>query len=93
MFCGDLLLFVAEQEDEQVCQLVKQYGMKSWSFIARLLTGRLGKQCRERWYNHLNPDINKEPWTAEEDAMIVEVSGFTSGWPHALWMVVDDDGC
>lgn len=46
--------------------------MKSWSFIARQLKGRLGKQCRERWYNHLNPDINKTPWTVEEDKIIIE---------------------
>ena len=64
---------LTSQEDERVCQLVKQYGMKSWSFIARQLQGRLGKQCRERWYNHLNPDINKDPWTADEDAIIIKV--------------------
>jgi hypothetical protein len=48
--------------------------VKSWSFIARQLKGRLGKQCRERWYNHLNPDISKAPWTEEEDKIIIEVS-------------------
>jgi hypothetical protein len=52
--------------------LVATYGVKSWSFIARQLKGRLGKQCRERWYNHLNPEINKAPWTAEEDRIIIE---------------------
>ena len=62
------------QEDDNVCDLVGKHGMKSWSFIARQLKGRLGKQCRERWYNHLNPDINRAPWSAEEDAMIIEVS-------------------
>jgi hypothetical protein len=31
-----------------VIELVSQYGMKSWSFIAKQLQGRLGKQCRER---------------------------------------------
>jgi hypothetical protein len=46
--------------------------VKSWSFIARQLNGRLGKQCRERWYNHLNPDINKRPWTKQEDEIIIE---------------------
>jgi len=25
--------------------------------------GRIGKQCRERWHNHLNPDIKKEDWS------------------------------
>ena len=38
-------------------QLVKQYGTKKWSQIATKLIGRIGKQCRERWHNHLRPDI------------------------------------
>lgn len=36
------------QEDRSVISLVGQYGVKSWSFIAKQLKGRLGKQCRER---------------------------------------------
>jgi hypothetical protein len=77
-----------------VVNLVNKFGVKSWSFIARQLKGRLGKQCRERyctstvggnpprtllrtllhrWYNHLNPAINKEPWTNEEDNIITTV--------------------
>lgn len=66
------------QEDDSVCELVGKHGMKSWSFIARQLKGRLGKQCRERWYNHLNPDINRAPWSGEEDAMIIEVTSNNS---------------
>jgi hypothetical protein len=61
-----------KEEDEAVIELVEKYGIKSWSFIARQLKGRLGKQCRERWHNHLNPDICKEPWTEAEDKIIVE---------------------
>ena len=34
------------------------------------LRGRSGKQCRERWHNHLDPDINKSRWTKEEDRII-----------------------
>lgn len=33
---------------------------------------RIGKQCRERWLNHLNPDINKTPFSTEEDILIIE---------------------
>ena len=62
-----------KEEDEKVVNLVKQHGMKSWSLIARQFSGRLGKQCRERWYNHLNPDIVKTAWTDEEDQKIIEV--------------------
>ena len=36
------------EEDDAVIELVNKYGIKSWSFIARQLKGRLGKQCRER---------------------------------------------
>jgi len=49
-----------------------QYGPKKWSAIAGHLKGRIGKQCRERWHNHLNPDIKKEPWTVEEDRILIE---------------------
>lgn len=38
-------------------KLVKQHGVRKWSQIAKELVGRIGKQCRERWHNHLRPDI------------------------------------
>ena len=60
-----------QEEDESVVELVRVYGVKSWSFIARQLSGRLGKQCRERWYNHLNPGISKIPWAEEEDKIMI----------------------
>jgi hypothetical protein len=60
------------EEDDKVIHLVKLHGNKKWSFIARQLKGRLGKQCRERWYNHLNPDIKKSEWTEKEDTMLME---------------------
>jgi len=63
------------EEDAKVVELVERYGQKKWSLIAKELKGRLGKQCRERWYNHLNPDINKGEWTEHEDGCIVEAHG------------------
>jgi hypothetical protein len=27
----------------------------------------MGKQCRERWHNHLNPRIKKINWSSEEE--------------------------
>jgi len=48
-------------------------GPKKWSTIASKLPGRTGKQCRERWHNHLNPGINKSKmWTEDEDRIIIE---------------------
>lgn len=53
-------------------ELVERYGPKKWTLIARHLKGRIGKQCRERWHNHLNPGIKKTAWTEAEDRIIVE---------------------
>lgn len=60
-----------KEEDEKVIELVYRLGPKKWSVIASHLNGRIGKQCRERWHNHLNPDIKKTPWTDEEDRTIL----------------------
>ncbi|POI31799.1 hypothetical protein CIB84_004450, partial [Bambusicola thoracicus] len=56
----------------QVIELVQKYGPKRWSLIAKHLKGRIGKQCRERWHNHLNPEVKKSSWTEEEDRVIYE---------------------
>ena len=61
-----------KEEDETLMQMVEKYGPRNWSAIAEHLPGRIGKQCRERWHNHLNPDIKKERWTEEEDQAIIE---------------------
>ncbi|XP_012506666.1 PREDICTED: myb-related protein B isoform X2 [Propithecus coquereli] len=61
-----------KEEDQKVIELVKKYGTKQWTLIAKHLKGRLGKQCRERWHNHLNPEVKKSCWTEEEDRIICE---------------------
>nr|QSD99564.1 MYB family transcription factor [Melilotus albus] len=53
-------------------QLVGDYGLNKWSEIAKSMKGRIGKQCRERWYNHLRQDIKKESWSEEEDKVFIE---------------------
>lgn len=37
------------------------------TFFSDFCLGRIGKQCRERWHNHLNPDIKKYEWTSDEE--------------------------
>ncbi|XP_062143089.1 myb protein-like [Drosophila sulfurigaster albostrigata] len=57
-------------EDEKVIELVQHFGTKKWALIARFVKGRIGKQCRERWRNHLDPNIKKTAWSEEEDKII-----------------------
>ncbi|KAJ3596496.1 hypothetical protein NHX12_002903 [Muraenolepis orangiensis] len=61
-----------KEEDERVIQLVHKFGPKRWAVIAKYLHSRVGKQCRERWHNHLNPAVKKSSWTLEEDLMIYQ---------------------
>ena len=56
-----------EQEDKQLIELVEKFGAEKWAFISKYFPDRVGKQCRERWFNHLNPSVNKSLWSDEED--------------------------
>ncbi|XP_024966648.1 transcription factor MYB3R-3-like [Cynara cardunculus var. scolymus] len=60
-----------QEEDDKIVELVKRYGPTKWSLIAKSLPGRIGKQCRERWHNHLNPDIKKDAWTLQEELALM----------------------
>lgn len=59
------------EEDETIITFVRTYGCRSWTKLAKMLPGRIGKQCRERWMNHLNPDISRGPWTPAEDYQLL----------------------
>ena len=61
------------EEDKLLVDLVADSGPKGWTKIAQQLPGRIGKQCRERWHNHLDPAINRGPFSEEEDAKIISL--------------------
>lgn len=56
--------------------IVGDVGLNDWTAVAKRLKDgytsfdRTGKQCRERWYNHLDPKVNKEAWSYEEEATL-----------------------
>jgi hypothetical protein len=50
------------EEHRLLEQLVKQFGTdRKWSIIASKIPGRTGKQCRERWLNHLRCAASVKP--------------------------------
>ncbi|CAN4077779.1 unnamed protein product [Withania somnifera] len=59
-----------KEEDDVIIELVEKYGCKKWSVVAKTLPGRIGKQCRERWHNHLNPAIKRDAWTEQEESVL-----------------------
>ncbi|XP_052188020.1 transcription factor MYB25-like [Diospyros lotus] len=59
------------QEDAVLTRLVREFGAKNWSLIARGIPGRTGKSCRLRWHNQLDPSVNRRPFSDEEDRIIM----------------------
>ncbi|PSS08288.1 Transcription factor like [Actinidia chinensis var. chinensis] len=58
-------------EDEKLRELVERYGPHNWNAIAEKLQGRSGKSCRLRWFNQLDPRINRTPFTEEEEERLL----------------------
>ncbi|CAJ0753834.1 3260_t:CDS:10 [Entrophospora sp. SA101] len=58
-------------EDERLLSIVKELGVKHWKLIGIKHGLRDGKQCRERWHNHLNPNLIYGPLTPKEDELIL----------------------
>lgn len=65
-----------EEEDEIVREAVEQGGgpiTVKWADVAEALSGRLGKQVRERWQNHLDPALSRDPWDEAEDQLLISL--------------------
>ncbi|GBG24751.1 Transcription factor MYB98 [Hondaea fermentalgiana] len=60
------------QEDTLLLEAVKKHGLEAWPSVAEKLPGRVAKQCRDRYRNHLCPKVKKGSWTAEEDAILFQ---------------------
>ncbi len=65
------------EQDFYMSSMVTVYGPHNWSSIADYMNARFqgerktSKQCRERWYNKLDPAISHSPWTKQEEAVLI----------------------
>jgi hypothetical protein len=71
-----------KEEDALLQRLVQSMQMPmKWSVVANSLPGRTGKQCRERYVNHLNPRLKTSDWNPVEDSTIFHLYSTTgSHW-------------
>jgi hypothetical protein len=75
-------------EDQQLTEAVIQIGTKNWALVGATMQlvsrgecNRTGKQCRERWHNHLDPSLIHAPFSAEEDAQLIRLQQiFANKW-------------
>lgn len=61
-------------EDARLESLVNEHGPREWKKFADLMGGtRSAKQCRERWHQNLDPQLNHEPISGEEGRRICQL--------------------
>lgn len=71
----------SKEEDRRLIFLVSIFGEKDWRNLAKKMDGRNPRQCRERWQNYLNPNLNRQSWTKEEDEMLMKMKDeYGSKW-------------
>ena len=61
-------------EDEILKAAVMKYGLNQWSRISSLLVRKSAKQCKERWYEWLDPKIKKTEWTKDEEEKLLHLA-------------------
>ena len=59
------------REDKLLKEWVEKNGPKHWEQCGKFIQGRNGKQCREHWWNCLNPELIKGIWSSEDDLIIM----------------------
>lgn len=60
------------EEDSLIVELVGGERYPNWNDIASHIQGKNARQCRERYNHYLAPNVSNEPWTEEEDQILLE---------------------
>lgn len=71
-------------EDNALKVLVEKFGETNWELISQMLQTRNSRQCKDRWEYYLSPKLNRNPWTEEEDKLLIKL--IRSIGPH--WVKV-----
>ena len=51
-----------------------KYGLNQWARVSSLLVRKSPKQCKQRWYEWLDPKIRKTAWTREEEEKLLHLA-------------------
>ena len=62
-----------EQDDNKLREIVRRLGVKSWRKVSEAMGNRNPRQCRERWTYYLDPKLNNQPFTEDEDRLLIDV--------------------
>ncbi|KAI9231247.1 MAG: Homeodomain-like protein, partial [Podila humilis] len=75
-------------EEAILTQAVRELSVENWHAIAMRVPGRNAKQCMQKWQTDLDPQINRLPWSVDEDERLVEAyHTFGNSWQQIAKMV------
>uniref|UniRef100_A0A7S3G4L6 Uncharacterized protein n=1 Tax=Palpitomonas bilix TaxID=652834 RepID=A0A7S3G4L6_9EUKA len=62
------------RQTEDICLLAAVEGWgRNWAKVAEHVQGRTDVQCRERFVNVLDPSLNRQPWSSQEDDLLLQI--------------------
>lgn len=69
------------EEDAALIRLVSANKNVDWNLVAKRMINRNPRQCKERWFYYLCPEVNNGEWSKEEDKLLREkVSELGTKW-------------
>lgn len=74
------------EEDAMLKALVEVTGPYHWEAKSSQMPGKSARQCRDRWFNYLDPKLNLDDWTEDEDQRLIDK--FLQVGPH--WKIIAD---
>ncbi|KAK1826878.1 Homeodomain-like protein, partial [Podospora conica] len=73
-----------KEEDAKLLEAVERYGFR-WSKVAKVVGSRNGDQCWKRYFDALDPRIDKSPWTeAEDERLLLAVESNGRKWTEIV---------
>ena len=68
---GYVRSFFSPKDDAKLRKLQKQYG-ENWKEIAKKMKNFSARQCRDRYISYLMTENSGDPWTEEEDLLLLK---------------------
>jgi hypothetical protein len=68
-----------KKDDKKLISAVREYSISPqkntyiWVYVAACVPGFNRKQCRNRWYNYLQPGLNRSKFSPEEDMFLIKM--------------------
>ena len=59
-----------KEEDDALRECVNLYGEKAWHQVCKFIPGRSSRQCKERWFYGVSPNIRKDEFSKDEDELL-----------------------